>query len=364
MGDNANLGYETRAINERLSWILAAAMALGFTFGYRAILKQRRYFKKAGLTAQIRMLNRRIAMAVVFTLAMLTMLALYLDGFGTVSVEAGTDTILLAAIFPAFAILPMFFWMLASANRFQERFTPRLGQIDHEVAAFGKKALERRYQGVLLVFDLAGMKLLNQHRGHSDINEHAVDHLLQTVEKDLTAMIQTGRVTFKYKSNGDEFIFAMRAADLATALALFVELLQTWRLQAESHMEKWRTQLATNLTPSLGKAAAEKLAASIDPHVLMTTMHEMKITVKGGIDRPEAAPDLISPRFTALSALFKPSRWNKIAVFADDAALLSATEDQQFSESDEQPTMGFVAWDASVAPSPTLPAPSKIKSAS
>jgi hypothetical protein len=81
----------------------------------------------------------------------------------------------------------------------------------------------------------------------------------------------------------------------------------------------------------------------LDVHVLATTLRETKITVKGGIDKPAASPDFYDPRFTRLSALFKPSKWNRIAVYTDDAALLANGAGRFVQESGG---MGFWTFDA------------------
>jgi hypothetical protein len=347
MSLNENFGLATAAINTRLTYILCASQLLAFFFGFKALFELRAKHKRDGLEAQVSMLNRRIALSIVFAISMLLMLAVYIAGFGTVSLEVGTDFILVAAIFPALAMLLMFFSMVSSGTRFYARFAPRLGQIDHEVMAFGAKALERRYYGSLLVFDVAGMKKLNNLRSHSAAVEQAVDGFVSRIEHDLADVVQRGRVTFRYKSNGDEFIFAMRAKDLQSASALTTELMTIWVRESAKYMNAWRDELVARLETLLpgGAVEARAVAASIELHVLATTLKDMKITIKGGIERPEASPDFLDARFTSLSALFKPTRHNVVAMYRDDAeALIAALPQARFAPSDSQSEMGFVSW--------------------
>ncbi len=313
MTTQLELPYATAAINTRLSYVLAASQTLAFFFGFRSLFQTRAHFLRSGLIAQAKMLNRRFALSIIFAISMGLMLAVYLTGLGAVSLEAGTDVILIAAIFPALAMLLMFFWMVASAQRFYARFSPRLGQADQEVMAFGAEALNKRYCATLFVFDMAGMKKLNQLRVQSQANEQAVDDLISKVEHDLGDLVQKGRVTFRYKSNGDEFIFAMWAKDADDARRQFADIMSAWHAQGAGLMASWRAHMQA--------AGLGGVADDFDMHVLACTMTDVKITVKGGIETPTAAPDFIDARFTRLSALFKPSRWNRVAVFADDATL-------------------------------------------
>src|SRR5690606_4683873 len=116
------------------------------------------------LLAQKALMRRRIVVAAVFAVCMAIMVSLLFAAGSLHSEGTGAMFIALGPIFPAFAMLLMFTSMTASANRFYAKFAPRLGQIDHEIMAFGVAALAKRYQGSLFVFDLAGMKALNELR--------------------------------------------------------------------------------------------------------------------------------------------------------------------------------------------------------
>lgn len=308
-----------KEINARLAYVLLISQLLAFFFGYKSLLQVRKNYIQKGLTAQARLLNRRIVTSLIFTAGMGIMLYYFVTGLKGVTDSMETDLILLAAIAPAISMLLMFFWMVSSANRFYQRFAPRLDQVDHEVMAFGYEALERRYYGCLLVFDLKGMKQLNMVRSGSPQLEGAVDHLLYSVEHNLSDLIQRGRITFKYKSNGDEFIFNMRAKDQEEASRLMCELTHLWEEVAEGYMNKWREDLRNDLLGYLPTERVSEIVDGLDIHVLITTLNDTKITVKGGIEQPTAHPDFIDPRFTALTAVFKPTRYNKIAMFRDDA---------------------------------------------
>lgn len=352
MTTTLELPYAMAAINTRLSYILAASQLVAFFLGFRALIQTRTRFLREGLHAQAKMLNRRFVLAIIFAISMSMMLAVYLTGLGSISLESGTDVILIAAIFPALAMLLMFFWMVASAQRFYARFSPRLGQVDQEVMAFGAAALDKRYNAALIVFDMAGMKRLNEIRVLSPAFEQVVDKLLSHVEHDLGVLVQRGRITFRYKSNGDEFIFAMWAKDADDAKRQFVELITAWQDKGKELMSQWRqythTELAKLSSDAVPLAGLEDVVNSLDMHVLACTMNDVKISVKGGIETPTAAPDFIDARFTRLSTLFKPSRWDKIAVFADDAQLL-ASKSGAFAPSEADASMGF--WSIDVSPS-------------
>jgi hypothetical protein len=113
----------------------------------------------------------------------------------------------------------------------------------------------------------------------------------------------------------------MRAKDQAEARELMVELTALWHKVSEAYLQKWRTDLAENLKGHITSEVIEEVCSSLEIHVLITTLLDMKITVKGGIHKPTANPDFIDARFTHLTTLFKPTRHNKIAMYRDDAEL-------------------------------------------
>ena len=330
-----NVATSNAAFNEHLVWILLGSQLGGFLVGFGSLFRLRRQLATSGLKAQVVLVNRRIMQAALFAVGMSMMVAIYGIGFSTINKITGNDLTIAGSIFPALIMLLMFLGMVSSGQRFYKKFTPRLGQIDHEVMAFGPDALEKRYHGVLMVFDVAGMKALNVMRLTHRSLETAIDTMIGQIEHDLSALVQNGRVTFKYKSNGDEFIFAIWAKDAADAGRQFVELMTAWRQRSAGLMAAWKGMLTDSMESAENRAVVEEL----DMHVMACTMNDIKITVKGGIDHPTAAPDFFEPRFTQLSALFKPSRWNKVAVFQDDAGLLAMTS--AFFDAEKGMQMGF-----------------------
>jgi hypothetical protein len=331
-------------VNRALVYVLITTQFLALIIGYNSLFKLKQKFKNEELVAQVILLNRRIWLSTLFTAGLLVMLFVFYQSFADVYTWGTGSIILVVSIVPAIAMFLMFFYMVSSANRFYMKFSPRLGQIDHEVMTLGSEALKKRYHGVIFAFDIAGMKSLNTLRGMREGFESLVDEFIGMIENDLSKLIQKNRITFKYKSNGDEFIFVLWARNLSDARHQFRDIMHNWIKQSSPMIHNWRSQLLQKMHKlNLSNEETTQLNLTIDNldlHALACTLNNLKITLKGGIDHPTAHPDFLDPRYTKLSALFKPSKFNKVAVFMNDVELLSDVETQP----SDDPTMGFISW--------------------
>lgn len=308
-----------------LGVVYGMSQVLAIGLGFKSLLKAKLRFQTAELLPQSLIMKQRLRIAAIYSLCMITDVlwqALTIRYAWTIS--AGNWIIMISTL-PAVAMMLMLYLMFLSSQRFHKRYAPKLNQIDYEVLTLGQKALEKRYFGALAAFDLVGTKKLNKLLLDNPHSANFLPRFFNLVEHDLASIFKKG-VTFKYKSNGDEFIFVMWAKNESEAKEVLKTLFTGWKLHGLRLVSKWKHDFAMicKSIPDIG--SVENLSADIDMHVMMSTLNNIRITMKGGDSNSDVHPDFLDARFTALSANFKGSNSTKIAVFADDAEMLGEGE--------------------------------------
>lgn len=306
-------------------YLFFIVQVVALSVGFINLVRVRRKFLSEGLLAQATIVQRRIYVSVIYAVGTLVVAAAFLSFFRNMIVGTySNDLTYIATVFPAVGMLVMLALSTQNASKVYAKLAPRLDQVDQEVIVFGEDALKRKYAGALFVFDVAGMRQLTIAEARHPALLGIVSKFLSFIEADITELLQKNQTTFRYKSNGDEFILLMYAKDATAAKELLVTLTKRWAEASEMLLTKWRAWLAVALGASLSQTDANNLADHIEMHVLACSLTDITITVKGAIDRPQSSPDFIDRRFTLLTTLFKESRHNNIAMYADDVVRVIA----------------------------------------
>lgn len=326
----------------QLAAIFLAAQIVVCIWGFRSITFARKSFAAKGLIPQVFIMNQRLRLAAFYSVCVLS------DGVWlnmclryTSSASLGKFT-LMSGTLPALAIIVMLYLMFMNSLRFQKRYAPKLNQIDYEVMSFGEKALDKTYIGTFVAFDIVGTKALNEILDLSHLASDTLPHFFNMIEADLSHLVQRS-VTFKYKSNGDEFIFVLWAKNYDEARDLLSKLYQEWHIQSAHLIAKWQDDFALRIGRLGLPIDPVDLTRKLDMHVMMGILTNIRITMKGNEIHSDVHPDFLDPKFTALSGLFKQANSRRIAMFADDARAIGLAS--QFETSSKE-GMGFVTFEA------------------
>lgn len=306
------------AIDAKLVIALATSQIISFIFGYYSLTSQYLVFKTQGLNALLPPMKRRFGEAIVFNLAMFAMLGAYLLGMPLQSMTAGPDLFLLWALLPASVMFIQFYWMMGASTRFREKLLPQLDYIDYLVLELKEKAFKQKYWGVLAAFDLMGFKKITALKEKSPSLSTAIDNLLKAMQSDISDLASKGKTIFRYKSNGDEWLFALYAKDQKDAETILTELVLSWNERGAALMKLWKESFKAAVPKEEWDQDVENAINYLDLHVMICMMRDMMIKVEDKKSRP----DYICDSFTLLTPAFKNATHTKIAMYEEEAGFV------------------------------------------
>ena len=329
------------AVDGELVKTMLASQVIIFAYGFYTLLDQKRQFRRRGLMAMVSLMRRRSIEAGLFLSAMGLMVGTYLIALPLQSVTSGPDLFLLFALAPATVIFIQFYWMMGASHRFREKLMPQMDYLDYLLLELKDQALQERYDGVLGAFDLKGYKALTALKAKSPQHGAAVGALLKTIQKDIAGLMTPGQTMFRYKSNGDEWLFALYAKDPEQAKAVLKVVTGRWFGAAAGLMAKWKDSFAASLGEGFDDHC-QQVMEHFDIHVMFCTLHDMAINIEDGQSRPDYTCD----SFTLLTPAFKDATYNRVAMYESEAAALIVGGEQKLEFvplSGGQQGVGFMA---------------------
>jgi len=257
------------------------------------------------------------------------MLVSYAVAMPIQSLVSGADSFLMVPLIPAVVLLIQIYWMMGASARLREKLLPQLNYADFLCLFRYDLAVDGLYHGALFVADLRGFKRITELKKISPRHAEAVRKLLDAVHVDLMRFAERdGRVVFRFKKNGDEWIWAFFAKDEKQSIALYCDLMSSWARVSGKLIGSWRKILSEGLGEALTPEDS-KVVDLLGMHVISCPLRGMRIDVGNDMSRPDFEAD----EFTTLSAVFKITRHNLVGTTEADAAVLSALH----------PELGFTA---------------------
>ena len=315
--------------------ILLPGQTFAFFFGWRSLLRDYRRLKTDGLLGYLPALRRRFVESALFTVGMLVMLGFYSLSMPLQALSSGPDLFLMGALIPATVLFIQIYWMMGASARLRERLMPQLNYADFLCLFLYELAVEGLYHGALFVGDLRGFKKITGLKKKSPQHKAAVRDLLKAVHRDLMAFVEKdGRVVFRFKKNGDEWIWAFFAKDEQQSVEIYCELMSSWAKASGPLIKSWKDLLTRSLGSALTTDDAE-VVENLGMHLMSCPLRGMRLDADDDMSRPDFEAD----EFTTLSAIFKITAHQSVGSIESDAKLLI----------ERHPELGFKCREPSVS---------------
>ena len=314
---------------------LIPAHLVSFSFGWTSLIKDYRKLKFEGLNGYLPALRRRFAESGLFTIGMLVMLVCYAVTMPVQSSIAGSDIFLMSALIPALILFIEIYWMMGASARLREQLMPQLNYADFLCLFLYELSIDGLYHGALFVGDLRGFKKITNLKKKSPQHRAAVQTLLKAVHRDLMAFVEKDRrVVFRFKKNGDEWIWAFFAKDEQQSVEIYCELMSSWAKASGPLIKSWKDLLTRSLGSALTTEDAE-VVENLGMHLMSCPLRGMRLDADDDMSRPDFEAD----EFTTLSAIFKITAHQSVGSIESDAKLLI----------ERHPELGFKCREPSVS---------------
>jgi hypothetical protein len=339
---SALLSSSERVQSRGVILALLGVQTLIFFGGFRFFLNKIRFFRNAGLDAYLPAMRRRLINAGVLAFVLLLWFWGAIADYG----EGGFLGVWQRSLLwfaPTFAMFLQFYWMIMAGQRFREKLSPKLDYIDYLAIEMGGAAAERSYTGVLASFDLKGFKRVTSLKSRGILYRDAVNNLLNGLRDEIEKIVVPNKVVFRFKSNGDEWVWVLYAKDTSVAKETLQEIVKSWQENSYKILNRQKDIFAKTVGDELDLSASMVLDF-LDLHVMFCVLSKVTISLGSG----DSFPEFYADGFTNLSETFKTSRHNAVAMFREEAEAIcsSLSFPSEFERSQSAYCdAGYLKWD-------------------